>query len=233
MEDLLYNEQALKTSFDVNYLKPLQLRNATGVLLCTDTIRSWYPWPNYKLFIPDVENSPQQGGHTDWYIFRIAETYLLRAEAYFWKGDLVNAAADINKVRSRANATPLLPSEINIGTILDERARELFFEEPRKTELTRIAYILAMTGQPAYNGKTYSLATFSENNFFYDRIKEKNIFYRNGIRTNYGTVYTISPYHVLWPVPTSSIQANTYGRINQNKGYNGYELNVPPLDKIP
>ena len=29
-----------------------------------------------------------QGGHTDWYIFRIAETYLLSAEAYFWKGDL-------------------------------------------------------------------------------------------------------------------------------------------------
>jgi hypothetical protein len=117
-----------------------------------------------------------QGGHSDWYIFRIAETYLLRAEAYFWKGDLVNAALDINIVRSRAGASPLDASEINIGTILDERARELFYEEPRKTELTRIAYILAMTGQPAYNGKTYNMATFSENNFFYDRIIEKKYF---------------------------------------------------------
>ena len=233
MEDLLYNEQALKTSNDPWYLKRLQLRNATGGLLCTDTIRSWYPWPNYKLFIPDVENSPMQGGHSDWYIFRIAETYLLRAEAYFWKGDLANAAADLNRVRARANAPALTAANINIGTILDERARELFYEEPRKTELTRIAFILAMTGTPAYNGKTYSLSSFSENNFFYDRIMEKNIFYQRSVRTNFGVNYTISPYHVLWPVPTSSIQANTYGRINQNKGYVGFERNLPPLDKIP
>lgn len=233
MEDLLYNDQGLKTSNDVWYLKNLQLRNTTGGLICTDTIRSWFPWPQYKLFIPDNENSPMQGGHTDWYVFRIAETYLLRAEAYFWKGDLANAVLDINRVRSRAGAIPLTASEVNIGTILDERARELYFEEPRKTELTRIAYILAMTGQPAYNGKTYNLTNFSENNFFYDRIMEKNIFYRSGVKTNHGDQYTLSPYHVLWPVPTPSIQANTFGRINQNKGYIGYALNVPALDKIP
>ncbi|MEO5782442.1 MAG: RagB/SusD family nutrient uptake outer membrane protein [Ginsengibacter sp.] len=234
MEDLLYNEQALKTTNDPSYLKNLQLyKSGTTGILCTDTIRSWYPWPNYKLFIPDAENSPQQGGHTDWYIFRIAETYLLRAEAYFWKGDLASAAADINKVRTRAGATPLLAAQVNIGTILDERARELYYEEPRKTELTRIAYLLAMTGKPADNGKTYSLANFSDNNYFYDRIIAKNIFYRTGVKTNHGDQYTISPYHVLWPVPTSSIQANTYGRINQNKGYTGYGLNAPPLDKIP
>lgn len=232
MEDLLYNEQALKTSNDPNFLRPLQLQTGSGGLLCTDTIRSWFPWPQYKVFVPDTENSPMQGGHTDWYVFRIAETYLLRAEAYFWKGELANAAADINAVRSRAGAAPIDPSQVNIGTILDERNRELFYEEPRKTELTRIAYILAMTGQP-YNGKTYTLANFSENNFFYDRIMEKNVFYRNGVRTNYGNVFTISPHHVLWPVPTSSINANSYGRINQNKGYIGYELNEPPLTTIP
>jgi hypothetical protein len=233
MEDLLYNEQALKTTNDPWYLKRLQLINAAGDLLCTDTIRSWYPWPNYKLFIPDVENSPMQGGHSDWYVFRTAETYLLRAEAYFWKGDLVNAAKDINEVRTRAGAPVITSAQVNIGMILDERARELFYEEPRKTELTRIAYILAKTGIPAYNGKVYNLANFSDDNFFYDRIMEKNIFYKRGIRTNYGNVYTMSPFHVLWPVPTSSIQANPNGRINQNKGYTGYGLNVPPLDKIP
>jgi hypothetical protein len=233
MQDLVYNDQALKNSNDPNYLMPLQLYSSTGTLLCTDTIRSWYGWPHYKVFIPDTESSPPQGGHSDWYVFRIAETYLLRAEAYYWKGDLANAAADLNIVRSRAGALPLDASEINIGTILDERARELFYEEPRKTELTRIAYIFALTGQPAYNGKSYSLANFSDDNFFYDRVIEKNVFYRTGIRTNYGNTYTMSSYHVLWPVPSSSIQGNTYGRINQNKGYTGYEFNVPPLDKIP
>lgn len=232
MEDLLYNNQILKTSNDPYYLKPLQLRTATGGLLCTDTIRSWYGWPQYKLFIPDVENLPQQGGHSDWYVFRLAETYLLRAEAYFWKGDLGNVAADINAVRTRAGCSPIAVADVNMGMILDERARELFFEEPRKTELTRIAYLFAKTGKP-YNGKTYSLTSFSDNNFFYDRIIEKNSFYRDQVVNNHGDKYVISPYHVLWPVPTVSIQANTYGHINQNKGYVGFASNVPALDYIP
>ncbi len=154
MEDLVYNDRALKTSNDPYYLQPLQLRNAAGGLLCTDTIRSWFGWPHYKIFIPDTENTPMQGGHTDWYVFRIAETYLLRAEAYFWKGDLVNAAADINQVRNRAGAASITSAQVNIGMILDERARELFYEEPRKTELTRISYLLAMTGKASETGKS-------------------------------------------------------------------------------
>ncbi|RPE08461.1 RagB/SusD family nutrient uptake outer membrane protein [Chitinophaga lutea] len=233
MEELLYNEPNLKKNNDPYYLKPLQLKNNSGGLLCTDTIRCWYGWPHYKIFVPDTENSPMQGGHTDWYMFRLAETYLLRAEAYYWKGEMGLAAADVNQVRQRAQCAPITAGDVNIGTILDERARELFFEEPRKTELTRIAYIFARTGKPAYNGKVYTLENFSDNNFFYDRVKEKNNFYREGIVTNHGDKYTMSPFHVLWPVPTRSIQANSYGVINQNKGYVGYEANRPPLDKIP
>ncbi len=233
MEDILYNDMGLKTSADTNYLKNLQLKNATGGLLCTDTIRSWFGWPQYKVYIPDFENSPMQGGHSDWYMFRLAETYLLRAEAYFWKGDLAAAATDINEVRTRAGCAPITAEQVNMGTILDERARELFFEENRKTELTRISYLFAKTGKPAENGKTYSSDRFSDDNYLYDRVMAKNNFYKLGIHTNYGTAYTISPYHVLWPVPTPSIEANSNGRINQNKGYNGYSLNVPALDEIP
>lgn len=73
----------------------------------------------------------------DNYIMRLAETYLLRAEAYIGKGDLVNAAADINVVRKRAQAAPVLPSEVNIDYLLDERARELIWEQPRRLELMR------------------------------------------------------------------------------------------------
>ncbi len=232
MEDLVYNNQTLKNTNDPYFLKNLQLYNSSGGLLCVDTIRSWFGWPEYKIFIPDNENLPMQGGHTDWYVFRLAETYLLRAEAYFWKDDLVNAAADINAVRTRAGCAPITPAEVDMGMILDERARELFFEEPRKTELTRIAYLFAKTGKP-YNGKTYTLSNFSDNNFFYDRVIEKNEFYRAGTINIHGDQYKISPYHVLWPVPTVSIQANTYGHINQNKGYVGYASNVPALDYIP
>jgi hypothetical protein len=120
-----------------------------------------------------------------------------------------------------------------MGTILDERARELFYEEPRKTELTRIAFLFAKTGKAAENGKTYTLDKISDDNYFYDRIMAKNHFYKNGLVTNHGDKYTISPYHILWPVPSSAIQANSSARLNQNKGYVGYAGNVPALDAIP
>lgn len=232
MEDIVYNNPTIKAN-DPYYGKNLQMRNAAGALLTIDTIRCWFDWPNYKLFIEDPQRIQPQGGNTDWYVFRLAETYLLRAEAYTWKGDLVKAAADINAVRTRANCSPLAPAKINIGTVLDERARELYFEEPRKTELTRVAYIFAMTGKPAPNGKTYNMESFSETNYYYDRVMEKSDFYNKGVKTRHADEYTMSPYHVLWPVPQSAIDGNVQGRINQNKGYNGFQNNVPALTSIP
>jgi hypothetical protein len=250
MTDLVYNNPALKTSTNAAdralYGQPLQPYNSTNIAQrftngALDTIRHWFGWPHYKVFINstnalavDPNWNPPRGTNTDWYVFRLAETYLLRAEAYYWKGDLGLAMADINVVRSRANAAPLTDaSKITIGTILDERARELYWEEPRKSELTRIAYIFALTGKAAYNGKTYTVAGFSDNNFFYDRIIEKNDFYKNQVPTLQGVKYRIAPYHVLWPIPANAQRFNTEGHINQNKGYAGYETNVPALDKLP
>ena len=169
------------------------------------------------------------------YVYRLAETYLLRAEAYCWKGDaasLQKAADDVNEVRNRAGAGDLAASDMNIGTILDERARELYYEEPRKTELTRIAYIFAQTGKPSYTGKVYKMDNFSEDNFFYDRIMESTDFYNKGVKTISNVEFTMSPYHVLWPIPASTINSNTKGHINQNKGYAGSENNIPPLETI-
>ena len=250
MTDLVYNNPAIKTGANVAeralYGKPLvdaTPANINNMFLNKglDTIRHFFGWPHYKTFINSTNAlavdkywSPPRGTNTDWYVFRLAETYLLRAEAYYWKGNLALAMDDINQVRSRANAQLLTdPSKITIGTILDERARELYYEEPRKTELTRMAFIFAKTGLPAYNGKTYNLNSFSENNFFYDRIMEKNDFYKNKVPTVSGVNYKISPYHVLWPIPATAQRFNTNGRINQNKGYSGFENNVPALDKIP
>ncbi|HEY9487698.1 MAG TPA: RagB/SusD family nutrient uptake outer membrane protein, partial [Chryseosolibacter sp.] len=231
MEDLVYNAPGIKTS-DPYYNKPLQFRDDEGKVLVVDTIRSWFGWPHYKLYIPDPERSQPQGGHTDWYVFRLAETYLLRAEAYYWKGESGLAADDINKVRNRANAASIAPGDVNIGTILDERARELYYEEPRKTELARIAFLFAKTGKAAPNGKTYSMDNFSQDNFYFDRIMETTHFYNKGVSTRHGDHYTMSPYHVLWPIPANAINANTLGRINQNAGYVGYEKNVPALTEI-
>jgi len=231
MENVRYSNPALK-NVDPYYGQRLRLYSANGTLLCSDTLRQWYPWPHYKLYIPDVENTPMRGGHTEWYVMRLAETYLIRAEAYVWKGDLASAAIDVNKVRQRAGCAAYTAASMSIGTILDERARELYYEEGRKTELTRIAYLFAKTGKP-YNGKTYSLSNFSASNFMVDRILEKNVFYRTNFMTIHQDVFRISQYHVLWPIPQSAILGNTDGRINQNIGYSGADLNVPALDVIP
>jgi len=193
----LDNDPGLIIISDPYYDQPLQLYSSTGIILCTDTIRSWFNWPHYKIFVEEFENARPEGGHTDWYVFRLAETYLLRAEAYFWKGDLVNAASDFNAVRERALAAPITSDQVNIGTILDERTRELYYEEPRKTELTRISYIFALTGKTAYNVKVYKAENFSDDNFFFDRIIEKNDFYYKGMINVAGTEYTMSSYHVL------------------------------------
>ena len=44
-----------------------------------------------------------------------------------------------------------------------------------------------------------------------------------------GNTANIVPFHVLWPIPSNVILANTLGHINQNIGYGGAESNISPL----
>jgi len=74
----------------------------------------------------------------DEYMFRLAETYLLRAEAYLGLNNTNLAAADINVVRARSGADPVAPAQVNIDYILDERMRELGVEEKRLLTLNRL-----------------------------------------------------------------------------------------------
>lgn len=69
---------------------------------------------------------------------RLAETYLLRAEAYHLWGKNSEAAADINALRNRAHATSVTAADVNLDLILDERARELYMEEYRISTLMRM-----------------------------------------------------------------------------------------------
>ena len=73
----------------------------------------------------------------DTYGMRLAEAYLLRAEAYLRSENQVNAAADINVVRARASATPVAAGDVDLEYLLDERARELCYEEHRHFVLKR------------------------------------------------------------------------------------------------
>jgi hypothetical protein len=83
--------------------------------------------------------------YTDQYFARLAETYLIRAEAYLGSGDKVKAAADINMVRTRVNATPVAPANVDIDYILDERLRELAYEEKRRLTLARLGMVYERT----------------------------------------------------------------------------------------
>ncbi|MGC9342937.1 MAG: RagB/SusD family nutrient uptake outer membrane protein [Bacteroidales bacterium] len=188
-------------------------------------MRAWYPFMYNKLFVIDDAGSPMPGGGwTDLYVYRLAELYLLRAEAYWWKGDIANATKDVNTVRARANANP--KESVDIDYIFDERARELYYETPRKTELTRVAYIMAQLGRDGY-----SLDNMHENNWFYDRVIRRNNFYKDEV-LNVSNIYKMLPYHVYWPIKENVIRANSLGHINQAMGYPGSETNIPPLTDI-
>ena len=194
-----------------------------------DSIRQYFPYQYYKIYVPDEIRDPKtnnnsQGGFTDVYIFRLAETYLLRAEAYWWTNNMEKAKDDINEVRGRANAPLITTADVSIDYILDERARELYSEEPRKTELTRITYIMADQNRDGYSTNNMHL-----NNFFYDRVMRRNEFYGQQIEVPSGK-FKMSPFHYLWPIPQTSIDANVEGHINQNLGYAGSENNIPPLE---
>jgi len=99
--------------------------------------------------VQKYNTNPSRGGggtvHTDFYAMRLAETFLLRAEAYLGLGNKVAAADDINVVRSRAKAKPVLPADVDIDYILDERVRELYAEEMRMIILLRMNKLIERT----------------------------------------------------------------------------------------
>jgi hypothetical protein len=83
----------------------------------------------------------------DFTLMRLGETYLLKAEAEFKQGKMAEAASSINAVRARANATPVLPGQVTLAYILDERARELLAEENRRMTLMRTGTLVTRTLQ--------------------------------------------------------------------------------------
>ncbi|GAB6121164.1 RagB/SusD family nutrient uptake outer membrane protein [Dysgonomonas termitidis] len=81
----------------------------------------------------------------DEYLIRLPETILLRAEAKMRAGDKPGAASDINLLRTRANCGYLVTAaDINVDLILDERARELVYEECRWNTLLRMGGTVAL-----------------------------------------------------------------------------------------
>lgn len=129
--------------------------------------------------------------YTDQYFFRLAEAYLLRAEAYMNVGKKGEAAADINVLRARAHAKNCTADEITLDFILDERLRELVCEEKRRLTLSRVGKLS-------------------------ERIKKYNPYF-SAAHSADGKDY--DSHFDLLPIPLSAILANKDGVLEQNPGY--------------
>jgi hypothetical protein len=241
MEDLKYNNPSTKY-----YGQHLRLYSDDGTLLCRDTIRSWYPTPLYKTYILDVSAEENMGAtqfngatkgttcsNGNMYLFRLAETYLLRAEARFYQGYVTGAAQDVNVVRSRAHAQKMY-STVTIGDICDERARELYLEEWRQPELTRISWCLAKSGKADEWGNTYDINTWDKQSgtdlnggsYWFRRVTHYNIFNHGTITSSVNLTYQVDKRNLFWPIPNSAITANVGAQLRQNYGYDGYDDSV-------
>ncbi len=247
MENLKYNDPT-DTEW---YGKPLQKFDANGNLLCNDTIRRWYDIPLYKFYYLDAVQEAnlssdgfrgaQKGSRGDLYLYRLAEAYLLRAEANFYLGDIAAATADVNIIRRRAHCEQLYTA-VDIDDIFDERARELYLEEWRHVELVRASFDLAISGKRDKAGNTYSLSNLTQESgtektggsFWYQRCITKN-FYNDGITKNVtanksAINYRIDKRNMFWPIPDEAKTSNKDAELHQNFGYPGYDPSVPEFD---
>lgn len=95
----------------------------------------------------DVSPNPDSAptfADSDWPLFRLADVYLMYAEALVRSN---STSSDIttyfNKVRTRAGVSSMSLSQITLDEILDERLRELYWEGQRRTDLIRFGKFLS------------------------------------------------------------------------------------------
>lgn len=100
------------------------LRKSNWTNAITDGSNTWYHPYKYKEF--DYTTSSIEYS----VVFRLAEQYLIRAEARAQQGDLIGAKEDLNKIRNRAGLemTTAVSKQDILNAILQERRWELFTE---------------------------------------------------------------------------------------------------------
>ncbi|WP_215223933.1 RagB/SusD family nutrient uptake outer membrane protein [Echinicola shivajiensis] len=183
--DIYYN--------DPNYPDLFGKKVPQSVIDATNEGRGWIFPIFFKLttdkFIGLDQGENRSNIFRDKYVIRLPETILLRAEAYYRKGDLQKAADDINKIRMRAKCNILFSSDqVDLDLILDERARELFVEESRWHTLLRMGGTVAV-----------------------DRIK------KYALHPHVQSTLTFD--YNLWPIPQSAIDRNKDVEMYQNEGW--------------
>lgn len=98
---------------------------------------------------------------TDFPMFRLGDVYLMAAEAVLRSGGDNKKATDfVNKVRERAyTGSAGNFDSVNLDLILDERARELYWECHRRTDLVRFGQLTDGSYRWAWKGGTQAGAS--------------------------------------------------------------------------
>jgi len=80
-------------------------------------------------------NGSSNDQDNDFVIFRLGDTYLMRAEANLRLGNAADAIKDVNVIRARAGATPV--TKLTLDNMLAERGWEMAWEYVRRQDLVR------------------------------------------------------------------------------------------------
>ncbi|TGD79497.1 RagB/SusD family nutrient uptake outer membrane protein [Hymenobacter wooponensis] len=160
--------------------------------------------PNLNKFDDPTRTALNNPSDRPLIVYRLAETYLVAAEANMYLGNTSQAVRYINVVRERAGAAgkkaqmDITAAQLNIDFILDERSRELAGEQMRRFDLIRTGKLVERVKNlvpPAQNRTTFPAGPYGSD-------AAKNV----------------KDFHVLLPIPQSEID-RTSGKIVQNQGY--------------
>jgi len=102
---------------------------------------------------------------TDFPMYRLSDVYLMYAEAVLRGGaggDRPTALNYVNALRRRANTSTINDSQLTLDFLLDERARELWWEGHRRTDLIRFNKFTANYKWPWKNGVWMGTANISD-----------------------------------------------------------------------
>ena len=173
-------------------------RKASSIKKFPTTFADPY-WATFTQF-PFPWKMRATNGTQNFYIFRLADIILLKAEALARTGDLAGAMTLVNQIRTRVtlpNVAPALSEDDAINKILQERFLELAFEGHRWYDLKRTGKtfeILSQQTYPVYNPATQ---TFTETPMEY--------------------IGNLTTSDLVWPLPQDVLDNNS--NLSQNPGY--------------
>lgn len=141
-----------------------------------------------------TRNPSEPRGYKDVILYRLAETYIIGAEAALMKGNQALAKQYFNETWKRAGNDEFTGT-LTIKDIIDEQARELSFEGDRWYFLKRLGILISQVSNYAGDPEISNSTTG---------------------RTN----LPANPHFIRWPIPETEIINMGAENFPQNPGYN-------------